>query len=100
MKNKKRGFALIINGKEFGLYKAVFPSIASKKIFKNLCREMKIDEFEFEIIDVIDKRRYKFFGRRIKLDENDPKNILVFSYYGEERRFIKKYSYKLERVFI
>lgn len=83
-----------------GLYKAknnlVYP--CALKIFRLTSRKLDVDKFEFEIIDINSKKRYRYFGEKVKLDP-DEKNIKKFNYYGEERVFIKLYKYKIRRIY-
>jgi hypothetical protein len=95
---KLQHFGLWNDDCEYGIFHGRRPGDCARKIFRNTCKLFKLDAFEFEIINLKTKKIFKYYGKRIKLDINDPANIKEFSYFGEKRIFRKLYSYKIQRV--
>jgi hypothetical protein len=89
-----RTFSLFVNGVEGGLYKSTSPNISARKIFRNICRRINNDNFEFEIIDVITKKKYRYFGKRMQNME-----IKTFVKNGETRVIQCKYVHKIRRIY-
>lgn len=96
-------YSLILNGVQSGFYKSHVPNVSAKKIFRSVCKEMiknnltkkdeKID-FEFDIINIDNNKKYKYHGLAYPVDE-----IKKFKKHGEDR-FIKiSYVYIINRLY-
>lgn len=98
----KKCYGCVIDGKVGGEYWACSPSLAGRKIFRNLLRMLekdemvKINKIQFEIINLETKKTYKYVGYRMK----DHK---VLTFYDKARdktaQFVREYKHVVRRVY-
>jgi hypothetical protein len=88
-------YSLFLHGIESGFFRGRSPNEAARKIYRSVSRQINAgDEFEFEIIHVIHKRVYKYYGKRKEINETK-----VFTKNGIRREFICKYKYSVRRLY-
>lgn len=91
-------YSLYKGKEEYGLYHSRRPVCGAKKVFKSICKNLDVDEAIFEIINIMTKQTYKYYGKRKKIPFDEQKSVMHFTKFNEKRIFIKKHEYKLIKV--
>jgi hypothetical protein len=88
-------YSLLLNEIKSGYFVGRSPNEASRKVFRQVCRQLKkIDTFDFETINIENGKKYKYTG--IRREVNRP---MTFVKNGVKREFICKYVYTVRRLY-